>query len=1465
MDVRIARDILCLTPATVFDIKCDIESATSARAITFITAARGRACFNGDATPRNEMRPCGNETTDGYVKDYCDTQGSTDVTVCRIAYAAANSTAVTAVSVAEFAGTGENKPLNSDGSGLATVIDAGMTNAETDADANFIVGDTNALVTGLTQTNDAAFRLSVLGTANPADAISGFAVAIAEQKYYVGLLSGTTLGMLLPTTEVETTLEWLASLRVLRDTTFATMQSFKLLVELSGKTISVKTGSITTGEVFTINDGKFTDNGLLYGRITFANAGAGSLTGLIGKSGAVGIFKSNPATTANPNPVAYVGGFVAHTNVDCRATGTPFDIVCDNAMKLRLCGGALSVLNAANGGSPSACKDPDLSGAICGTALGGGAFSTGSNVFAPICYEAEALDVAFAAGADSVRSRLAASCADDPASSQRPRCTQPLNGVSGITVNDCGKNPFLKTDICSKNVAFDQVRIDRSNTCTTALFSFATKCNIAQADVPNTDTTYLGKLALARGEACATGVEGAINCGLEADGAGITNYLGTYCNAGDNTATARDNLTHCPVRYAGKNPTTNAPVTVDSLTGTALNATGTALLPTFIATRMANATDNAPSNFIVGGTDKLNLGQSQTNDKTLQLSALDESEDDNSGFAVASIGSTNSYVGLLSETNLGRPLISADNLTVAWGAELYIFGDSTLTPSFKLDVDFATNSIKIVDNEGADTSINFDYLQAGDPEFSIINGKFTNNGVIYGTVNWGTDATLTGLIGADGAVGIFKSDNVNNRYVGGFVAAPLQIVNYADWVRGHNPDATADLAPPRDQILQVKDGTLDTTGLTFCRDSDSASYCTFSGRRTAAIASTSANTRNLNTAEFDGEDINGDINDGYTFFEGYIGEAQYNYIGILDSTDLGMPFTGNVGASVQWNGNGSGNWGDFTLTITFDAAGGRLDAFVSNANNIFYRLQNARFDTGGVITGTVNLQRFTDSDPTKPIDTATDGLAYTGDSVLSGLIGEEGLVAVFAGAGGVGGFIAGPDITLSPDVRESDWARKIGEISQPVASVPRNQFLYRSSLFRPDNIYANSNDTGDVFAKNLNFHTARFNGNPLDGNASGEIRFFTGYNGGTRHYYSGLVFSDLGATLPVWETEQPPRAEWKGQFSVLQGANAVANADLTLEVNFQNRRLTAFVPVGANHYLLDAGFNADDDGFFAGTVNFGKFTDKTNRTSTNTLTPGVLTGLIGVKGAFGVFVSGTSNDNGRTITGGEGENGFAGGFVAVPVVNADAWLFSFNSPLRTTPTEVTQFLKIAGTTISRAGTSLRMNNAGGDPSLRTLDFTEFSSGIASGLDANDGLAYFRGWIGADRYSYAGIYASTNLGAPITDSGMDATWAGKLRLGGGSSARDFDLAVTFGGTTGTVKGFLNIVGSNDLSINGRFGANGVITGGAHYGSSTPTSPDDFNGTLSGIIGQDGAVGVYIINSGTNIGVNGGFVAAPAPAR
>ena len=647
---------------------------------------------------------------------------------------------------------------------------------------------------------------------------------------------------------------------------------------------------------------------------------------------------------------------------------------------------------------------------------------------------------------------------------------------------------------------------------------------------------------------------------------------------------------------------------------------------------------------------------------TVAILNLDGNTDNEVAFFSGATGNTlYHYAGILSDVNVGVPLGATfeGEASAEWNG--LIQATNMMTPTdFTLRINFATPSIKAIVQNGL--TDNYYYLD----------GTYTDMGVITGTVNYGTFSTttlsdsvnptpmgnrvangvLTGLIGQGGAVGVFVSGTTTDDgrtiadgtgetgFAGGFVAAP-PAVNYADWVRVANPDAKPNLANPRHQFLQTAGGIIDTTGTTKCPDSVDIPSCGAVGSRTAPDVP----SINLQNSNFDGRPINGDINDGFNGFIGFIGDAEYAYLGILDGTDLGTPLTGDAETSVQWHGRFGFNT-DFTLTITFDAAGGRLDAFIHSSGNVFYRLQNARFDTGGVITGTLNWQSFTDSDPTKPIDSATDGLFYTGDSVLSGLIGEEGLVAVFVGEGVGGGFVARPDITFNPDVTRNDWTRKVGDIRQAVTSVPRNQFLHSPNT---GGVYTNSDGTGDVTAEALNLRTATFNGNPLGSDNVARMGFFSGYNGGTRHYYAGLGSPfGLGATLPVWQTGQPTSAEWKGQFGVVQGANAVVNADLTLEVNFENRRLTAFVPVGANHYLLDAGFNADDDGFFAGTVNFGAFTDTTNRTSTNTLTSGVLTGLIGAEGALGAFVSGSTTDNGRTITGGEGENGFAGGFVACP-------------------------------------------------------------------------------------------------------------------------------------------------------------------------------------------------------------------------
>ncbi|MCA8833745.1 MAG: hypothetical protein K8953_01560, partial [Proteobacteria bacterium] len=165
-----------------------------------------------------------------------------------------------------------------------------------------------------------------------------------------------------------------------------------------------------------------------------------------------------------------------------------------------------------------------------------------------------------------------------------------------------------------------------------------------------------------------------------------------------------------------------------------------------------------------------------------------------------------------------------------------------------------------------------------------------------------------------------------------------------------------------------------------------------------------------------------------------------------------------------------------------------------------------------------------------------------------------------------------------------------------------------------------------------------------------------------------------------------------------------------------------------------------------------------------------------------------------------------------PNANSGKWVASLPN-LNTNPATATdatnEFLQIADKTISTAETTVEAEGVGGDPTPTTLDFGEFSYGGLS-LSANDGLAYFNGYQGSTLHYYAGIFGSTDLGAPI-DADIDVTWSGMLQINGTDAT--FELAVVFnsaGGMDNTVKGFVaNPINANpnDLLIAGTFDANG----------------------------------------------------------
>ena len=142
---------------------------------------------------------------------------------------------------------------------------------------------------------------------------------------------------------------------------------------------------------------------------------------------------------------------------------------------------------------------------------------------------------------------------------------------------------------------------------------------------------------------------------------------------------------------------------------------------------------------------------------------------------------------------------------------------------------------------------------------------------------------------------------------------------------------------------------------------------------------------------------------------------------------------------------------------------------------------------------------------------------------------------------------------------------------------------------------------------------------------------------------------------------------------------------------------------------------------------------------------------------------------------------------------------------------------------------------------------------------------FKDKLTARNYNYAGIFSGTDLGAPITDrAGTTAIWYGSFNHTLNPS-KDFALTVTFNKIGGTLDAFVRAGIANNSFIfdDVRFDTRGLITGEVLYVTFLPNdrtaTPITQTATLRGLIGQQGAVGVFVGEEGSNIG--GGFVAHP----
>ncbi len=867
--------------------------------------------------------------------------------------------------------------------------------------------------------------------------------------------------------------------------------------------------------------------------------------------------------------------------------------------------------------------------------------------------------------------------------------------------------------------------------------------------------------------------------------------------------------------------------------------------------------------------DGLELGRDKNNEDRANAAA--------DGVAFFSSVMYQNYAGIFSGTDLGAPLVKPTeeaDMTATWYGQFQ--ANDNLKTDFTLDIKFNAQS-----TDGSVGTVEA-FVYSGEYSlYYLLKGKFDNNGVISGTVADGwfpnhdqtdqvdiilyNNSILTGLIGTDGAVGVF-TDSIR----GGFVAVPKEVipldpnVKYSDWLRSFGNKPKLPFLLPYEEFETEQTLFLQGTG--------------------TGLGSTYYNGNVLQPSPLTLADVrtDGEVADGvaYMFRKHYYAARNTNhYSGLLSGTHLGValptiPAGANGAITAIWDGKlgliADGSEipkRDIDLTVNFT---NKEISYSDAINGAHFVDLSANWESGvdydGVLKGTITYN------PGAALDNLDANSTRNSAGIVTGLIGQDGAVGAFRSYHGVddtgtntpfaGGFVA------VPVANYANWVHSFGATGLPATpnlAAPKNEFLQSGGTTLSDDDFTFP-DPASLDG------TSSIRGERLSGEAADGVAF----SRGTREigsdftdYYYAEISSTTELGRPLSQTSG--RAIARGHFKFLNTDIIQKTVGFDLKITFDSNgagNINAFISI--------RGRRSSDLFYLAGTFDVGgnirgDIYNNNNLTETTTLAKikkdtslqaghGTLRGLIGQDGAVGAFIS-TAID----------ANGYAGGFVTLSP-QADISIYyldwvnsSFAEPLVATPT-------IAPTTLKNQFLK------DGDTSLPSTDFTDEKPGHlnlatatfgGASLDADgddtDGVSFFRGTRGGEKYFYAGITSTTNLGAPIIDDTKDGNWKGRLKIvfhDTGVKAVDFMLNVTFGSTTPNAAGNISAtIAASDLPINnpfvltGTFDTRGVIKGTAsNLVSGT-------NGLMTGLIGQDGAVGAFISNNpGTN-GYSGGFVAVP----
>ena len=370
------------------------------------------------------------------------------------------------------------------------------------------------------------------------------------------------------------------------------------------------------------------------------------------------------------------------------------------------------------------------------------------------------------------------------------------------------------------------------------------------------------------------------------------------------------------------------------------------------------------------------------------------------------------------------------------------------------------------------------------------------------------------------------------------------------------------------------------------------------------------------------------------------------------------------------------------------------------------------------------------------------------------------------------------------------------------------------------------------------------------GQADDGVMFFGGQlNDNSYRYYAGIYMStNLGAPL----TDVSQNGVWQAWMRT--SGKDPKNEAFELTVDFDATTATGTLKAffqstgGGLYYNIDGAFKIN--GVITGNVAIGTAPTGTFVESGNDYTSGVLTGLIGAQGVVAAFFSNTST---ITADDGNGINPFVGGFVGVPLAVTYADWNVVASPDAALDNPIAnQFL--AGASSETDAVSVNLKDA------------TYNSNPLNGDDM-DGFAYNTAGTTPDFVYYVGLLPSTDLGLPLDMTTAMGTWNGSfISIEGETAATpaDFTLTVTYGGSglsAGKSGSVAATIANTLYSFTGEFDARGVIIGTVTRTETSPVSTS--MGTLQGLIGQDGAVGVFISNAGEGVDYGGGFVARKQP--